>query len=133
MDPAAAVQDARPIPFWLDDPGRPQPAAALAGAARCDLLVVGGGYSGLWTALLAKERDPSLDVVLIEGHEAGWAASGRNGGFCDASLTHGLANGHRRWPGELAALQRLGAKTSRPSRTPSCATASPATGNAPGR
>lgn len=110
MDPVAALQDARPAPFWLDDPGRPQPAPALAGAARCDLLVVGGGYSGLWTALIAKERDPSLDVVLIDGHEAGWAASGRNGGFCDASLTHGLANGHQRWPGELAALQQLGAK-----------------------
>ncbi|MFF7456565.1 NAD(P)/FAD-dependent oxidoreductase [Kitasatospora sp. NPDC008115] len=108
-DPVRALRDAQPVPFWLDDPARPAAASALVGDVRCDLLVVGGGYSGLWTALIAKERDPSLDVVLIEAQEAGWAASGRNGGFCEASLTHGLANGHQRWPGELDALERLGA------------------------
>jgi len=108
MDSARALSDARPTPFWLEDPGRPQALSALVGDTRCDLLVVGGGYSGLWTALIAKERDPSLDVVLVEGHEVGWAASGRNGGFCAASLTHGFGNGLQRWPGELAELERQG-------------------------
>lgn len=108
MDPARSLADARPTPFWLEDPGKPQPLGALTGDEHCDLLVVGGGYSGLWTALLAKERDPSRDVVLIEGHEIGWAASGRNGGFCAASLTHGLSNGLTRWPGEFAKLEELG-------------------------
>ncbi|MFJ5234860.1 NAD(P)/FAD-dependent oxidoreductase [Kitasatospora sp. NPDC088391] len=107
-DPVHALRDVRYTPFWLDRPDRPEPESALVGDARCDLLVVGGGYSGLWTALIAKERDPGLDVVLIEGREIGWAASGRNGGFCEASLTHGLGNGYQRWPGELAALERLG-------------------------
>ncbi|MFF2629401.1 NAD(P)/FAD-dependent oxidoreductase [Kitasatospora griseola] len=107
-DPVNALRDAQPVPFWLDSPDRPEAEPALVGQTRCDLLVVGGGYSGLWTALIAKERDPSLDVLLIEAREAGWAASGRNGGFCEASLTHGLANGHQRWPGELAVLERLG-------------------------
>ncbi|AXI79646.1 NAD(P)/FAD-dependent oxidoreductase [Peterkaempfera bronchialis] len=110
MDPARSLADARPTPFWLEDPGRPQPLPALVGDIHCDLLVVGGGYSGLWTALIAKERDPSLDVVLVEGHEIGWAASGRNGGFCAASLTHGFGNGLQRWPAELAELERLGAQ-----------------------
>ncbi|MBA6437655.1 FAD-dependent oxidoreductase [Streptomyces sp. GMR22] len=95
-------------PYWLDDPGRPGPRPALVGEERCDLLVVGGGYSGLWTALIAKERDPDREVVLVEGQEIGWAASGRNGGFCAASLTHGLGNGATRWPDELAELERLG-------------------------
>ncbi|MER6398280.1 NAD(P)/FAD-dependent oxidoreductase [Kitasatospora sp. NPDC086009] len=109
MDSARALSDARPTPFWLEDPGRPAALPALVGDTTCDLLVVGGGYSGLWTALVAKERDPSLDVVLVEGNEVGWAASGRNGGFCAASLTHGFGNGLQRWPAELAQLERLGA------------------------
>ncbi|WP_327074211.1 FAD-binding oxidoreductase [Kitasatospora purpeofusca] len=109
MDSARALSDARPTPFWLEDPGRPTAQPALVGDAHCDLLVVGGGYSGLWTALVAKERDPSQDVVLVEGQEVGWAASGRNGGFCAASLTHGFGNGLQRWPAELGRLERLGA------------------------
>ncbi|MDX3097386.1 FAD-dependent oxidoreductase [Streptomyces sp. ME02-6991-2B] len=108
MDPARSLADAQPTPFWLEDPGRPRAGSALVGDEHCDLLVVGGGYTGLWTALLAKERDPRRDVVLIEGKEVGWAASGRNGGFCAASLTHGLANGLARWPEEFGRLEELG-------------------------
>lgn len=70
--------------------------------------MIGGGFTGLWTALQAKEADPSLDVALLEARRVAWAGSGRNGGFCSASLTHGLANGQNRFPGELATLERLG-------------------------
>ncbi|MFB7190482.1 NAD(P)/FAD-dependent oxidoreductase [Streptomyces sp. NPDC056230] len=105
---ARSLSDAKPVSFWLDDPGKPDALPALTGDEHCDLLVIGGGYSGLWTALIAKERDPERDVVLIEGHEVGWAASGRNGGFCAASLTHGLPNGLERWPDEIAKLEELG-------------------------
>ncbi|MGP4002793.1 NAD(P)/FAD-dependent oxidoreductase [Streptomyces sp. 8N706] len=103
-----SLAEAQPVPYWLDDPGKPRARPALVGEERCDLLVVGGGYSGLWSALIAKERDPGRDVVLIEGHEVGWAASGRNGGFCAASLTHGFANGLSRWPKEIVKLEELG-------------------------
>ncbi len=106
---AHALAGTRPVPYWLDDPEhRPEALPALTGDEECDLLVVGGGYSGLWTALIAKERDPRRDVALVEAKEIGWAASGRNGGFCDSSLTHGFANGLARWPGEFTTLERLG-------------------------
>ncbi|MFV2101784.1 FAD-dependent oxidoreductase [Micromonospora sp. LOL_024] len=80
----------------------------LDGAGAADLLVVGGGYSGLWAALLARQADPGREVLLVEAGTCGWAASGRNGGFCAASLTHGLANGARRFPEEIDELEWLG-------------------------
>jgi glycine/D-amino acid oxidase-like deaminating enzyme len=99
---------AKPVSFWLDDPLAPAPEPALARALRADLAVVGAGFTGLWTALLAKEADPGLDVVILESERVGWAASGRNGGFCAASLTHGEANGRSRFPDSYAQLERLG-------------------------
>jgi len=103
-----ALRDAAPAPFWLEAPNRPDPRLPLDGAATADLAIVGGGYAGLWTALLAKERDPDRDIVLIEGDRIGWAASGRNGGFCAASITHGEHNGRDRWPHEYERLHQLG-------------------------
>lgn len=107
---AAALAPAVFGSMWLD-PALAGPAAEyapLTGDTRCDLLVVGGGYTGLWAALHAAERDPGRRIILIESERLGWAASGRNGGFVDASLTHGAANGKTRWPAEFAELQRLG-------------------------
>ena len=104
------VLAAEPKPFWLDRPGAPPPRERLRGEVACELAVIGGGFTGLWTALLAKESDPERSVVLVEGNRVGWAASGRNGGFCDASLTHGAANGRHRFPAEFATLQKLGAE-----------------------
>ncbi|KQQ05440.1 MULTISPECIES: NAD(P)/FAD-dependent oxidoreductase [unclassified Rathayibacter] len=92
--------------FWLDD--APAPRAPLSGPATADLVIVGGGYSGLWSALRAKERDPSRRVILLEARSIGWAASGRNGGFVESSLTHGRENGLARWPAEFEDLERLG-------------------------
>ncbi|GAA1210536.1 FAD-dependent oxidoreductase [Rhodoglobus aureus] len=95
-------------PFWIDDVKDPQEFSALRGEITADLAIVGGGYLGLWTAVLAKQRNPDAKVVLLEGRELGWAASGRNGGFCEASLTHGEENGMSRWPNEYDQLDRLG-------------------------
>ena len=104
------VMAAKPAPFWLDQPDRPAARPPVRGELTCDLVVIGGGFSGLWTALLAKEANPGRSVVLIEGNRIGSAASGRNGGFCDASLTHGAENGRERFPAEFDTLQRLGAE-----------------------
>jgi glycine/D-amino acid oxidase-like deaminating enzyme len=103
-----ALSDAAPTVFWLDDPDAPQSSAPLDGDTECDLAIVGAGFTGLWSALLAKQRTPSLDVVILEGRRTAAAASGRNGGFCDASLTHGFSNGLSRFASELDTLDRMG-------------------------
>ncbi len=104
-----ALDGAAGVPYWLDTPDRPAPRPPLDGDVHADLLVVGGGLTGLWTAVLAAQRHPNRSVVLVEAAELAWAASGRNGGFCSASLTHGLANGLDRWPADLPTLLRMGA------------------------
>ena len=105
---AKALAGAAREAYWLDDPDRPAALPAFSGAAETDLAVVGGGYTGLWTALMAKERNPDRRVVLLEGSRIAWAASGRNGGFCESSLTHGEANGIKHLPDEAEHLDRLG-------------------------
>ena len=107
-----AIADADPYPYWYDDVDEPDSNPTLVRTETCDLCIVGGGYTGLWTAIIAKERDPSRDVVLIDADEVGSAASGRNGGFMESSLTHGVANGQERFPDEMPA-----ARAARPART----------------
>lgn len=87
MPPAAPTD--HPIPrvqrsWWLEealaaDPGTPCPP--LVGDTDADVVVIGGGYVGMWAAYQIKERDPSLDVVLLEQDICGSGPSGRNGGF----------------------------------------------------
>jgi glycine/D-amino acid oxidase-like deaminating enzyme len=104
---AAALSKTQQRVYWTEDV--PSPAApTLRGSMRADVTVVGGGYCGLWTALFAKRRNPAAKIVIVEANQVGWAASGRNGGFVDASLTHGDENGRSRWPAEYSLLQSLG-------------------------
>ncbi|MCE9646085.1 MAG: FAD-binding oxidoreductase [Chloroflexi bacterium] len=103
-----SLADVKLTPFWLDDPDRPEHAPALNEQAQSDLLVIGAGFTGLWTALLARQADPDRDVVLLEAGSAAIGASGRNGGFMDASLTHSFQNGFNRWPAEMPKLIELG-------------------------
>ena len=103
-----SLSDVVHIPFWLDDPAKPNPEPPLNQNISTDLLVIGAGFAGLWTALLARQENPARDVVLLEAGEAAIGASGRNGGFMDASITHGFLNGLARWPGEIAKLHELG-------------------------
>ena len=104
----AALAQVQHEPFWLAHPDRPAPRDPLEGQTRADLVVVGAGLSGLWTAVRAKQRRPDLDVVVLEGGRIANAASGRNGGFVAASITHGHLNGLERWPDEFAQLHRMG-------------------------
>ena len=71
------------LSHWLTEAGlsAEETAPALEGEERADICIVGGGFCGLWTALRLKERDPSLDIAIVEKDECGSGASGRNGGF----------------------------------------------------
>ena len=103
-----AIADAETFPYWLDDVDEPDSNPTAVHNEDCDLCVVGGGFTGLWTAIIAKQRNANSEVVLIEAHEIGSGASSRNGGFMDYSLTHGIANAQERFPDEVAVLEQLG-------------------------
>ena len=103
-----ALEDTRPACFWLDCEERPEVGEPLAGDAEADLLIVGGGFTGLWAAVLALEAEPGRDVLLVESERIAEGASGRNGGFADASLTHGVLNGLQHFADEMHTLEELG-------------------------
>jgi glycine/D-amino acid oxidase-like deaminating enzyme len=92
--------------FWLDSPPATRPS--LTEHVDADLVIVGGGFTGLWTAIAMTDREPGMRVVVLEAQQVGHGGSGRNGGFVEASLTHGLANGVARFPDEVDELLRLG-------------------------
>ena len=71
-------------------------------------MIVGGGFTGLWTAVQALEEQPGRRVVLLEAGAIGTGASSRNGGMLDSSIAHGAENAHFHWPDETATLTRLG-------------------------
>jgi len=82
--PSCAPQDSQPLSLWHDqlpeEPVRPP----LPGSTQADVVIVGAGYTGLWTAYYLAKADPSLRVVVLESQVAGFGASGRNGGWCSA-------------------------------------------------
>ncbi len=66
--------------FWLEDRSY-KPSRHLAGDEIADVVIVGAGFTGLWSAIVLKDADPNIDVVIVERKVAGYGASGRNGGF----------------------------------------------------
>ncbi|MGW0392295.1 NAD(P)/FAD-dependent oxidoreductase [Streptomyces sp. NPDC003042] len=81
------------ISFWYatDTTGPPPPRAPLTGDATADVVIVGGGYTGLWTAYYLKRSAPDLRVTVLEQKFCGYGASGRNGGW----LYNGIAGRDR--------------------------------------
>jgi glycine/D-amino acid oxidase-like deaminating enzyme len=69
--------------YWLAEAGGVAPTAPAAGDLDADVVVIGGGYAGMWTAWHVLERDPSARVVLLEADRCGRGPSGRNGGFVE--------------------------------------------------
>jgi glycine/D-amino acid oxidase-like deaminating enzyme len=104
----AVLADSELQCYWTDATPFPELVVPPDAAIECDLAIVGAGYTGLWAALAAKARDPERHVVVLDAERAGFGASTRNGGFIDASLTHGLWHGAERFPDELDRLVALG-------------------------
>jgi glycine/D-amino acid oxidase-like deaminating enzyme len=72
--------------------GLPKPRPALPGSTDVDVAIVGGGFTGLWTAYYLKRADPSLRIAILESEVCGYGASGRNGGWvCGAVAGFGDA------------------------------------------
>ncbi len=103
-----SLRDAVRAPFWTDRSDAPARRPPVDLDDDCDLLVVGGGFTGLWTAWRALERDPSRSIVIVDAEQIGYGATGRNGGFVSASLTHGLAHGQALWPADMPSITAAG-------------------------
>lgn len=98
----------RSLSLWLDDHPDPlDPRAPLAGDTQVDVAIVGGGYTGLWTAYYLLRLDPSLRIIVVEREIVGFGASGRNGGWCVGELAAG-PDRHERVAGNDAAHRFLG-------------------------
>jgi hypothetical protein len=102
-----ALEDTRFTTYWLDSLEAVDDEPPLQHNDQCDLLVVGGGFCGLWAALQACEQDPERSVVLIEAHSVANGASGRPAAIMSTSVMHGIDNTERIFPAEVAELERL--------------------------
>ncbi|WP_432248995.1 NAD(P)/FAD-dependent oxidoreductase [Streptomyces sanyensis] len=91
------------ISFWYAQDGAPAPREPLPGDTSADVCIVGGGYTGLWTAYYLKKAAPFLDITVLEARFCGYGASGRNGGW----LYNGVAGRghHARRHGHEAAVR----------------------------
>jgi glycine/D-amino acid oxidase-like deaminating enzyme len=88
--------------YWLEEAGEVEATPELVGAREADVVIVGGGYTGMWAAWHLKRLEPEARVVLLEAGRCGEGPSGRNGGFCNV-MWFSLPNMRRRW-GDTEAL-----------------------------
>ncbi|MCU1578595.1 MAG: FAD-dependent oxidoreductase [Rhodoglobus sp.] len=93
MIPKSDGESYRGLSFWHESvPDDLGPRPALPGDLDVDVAVVGGGLTGLWTAWYLLERDPTLNIAVLEKHIAGFGASGRNGGWLSALFPRSTAS-----------------------------------------
>jgi glycine/D-amino acid oxidase-like deaminating enzyme len=92
-----------PLGWWQADADSVSPLEALDGEVDADVAIVGGGYTGMWTAWFVSELEPQARVVLVEAQRCGAGPSGRNGGFAN-EMWFSLPALRRRF-GDAAALE----------------------------
>jgi len=79
---AESIVNARPYPLWWEAITRKPTREPLTASISVDVVIIGGGFTGLWTAYYLAQRDPGLDIAVVERDFIGYGASGRNGGWC---------------------------------------------------
>jgi glycine/D-amino acid oxidase-like deaminating enzyme len=90
------------ISYWLATSGDLTPRPALAGDHDFDVVIVGAGFTGLWTAWYLQQREPTLRIAICEAEIAGYGASGRNGAWCSATIGMTVAGLARRYDAATA-------------------------------
>lgn len=103
-----SLQKTRFDSYWLDSLGPVEDSPTLTVDSQCDLLIVGGGFCGLWAAIHAKEARADRKIILIEACSIGNGASGRPAAIMSTSVMHGIDNTERMFPDEVYELERLG-------------------------
>jgi len=103
-----ALENVKFFPFWLDNDNAPSAEPELQTSIDTELLIVGGGFTGLWSAIIAKEQHPHRNVVLIEAETIAFGASGRAGAIVSTSVMHGLHIASDIFPNDLDVLEQLG-------------------------
>jgi glycine/D-amino acid oxidase-like deaminating enzyme len=91
--------------FWIAQLGPAKPRPALPGDRAADVAIVGGGFTGLWTAYYLAAIDPGLRIVVLEASTCGFGASGRNGGWCSGLFPVPVARLARRYGRDRAVAQ----------------------------
>lgn len=103
----SAVAKLQHIPFWQTTIN-PYVTREIDATHQSDVLIVGGGFTGLWSAVQISQRFPQLEITLVDKCSLASEASSRNGGFIHQTLTHGFENSLQHWPEETERLINLG-------------------------
>lgn len=89
--------------LWHETLGPQPPAVPMRGTLTADVVIVGAGFTGLWSAYHLLRSEPTLDIVVLDAHDLAFGASGRNVGFAMTLLDFDLHRFARNWGDEAAA------------------------------